>query len=50
MLEHHNTDSRNQTISTQALLIIEREAQKHMEKLISELIHAAFTSDEQSWF
>ncbi len=50
MLEHHNTDSRNQSIPSQTLTLVERQAQKDMEQLIAELIQSAFTSDEQAWF
>lgn len=50
MLEHHNSDGRNQPITSQLKSQINSLTKDQMQRLIAGLLQAAFTTDEQTWF
>lgn len=51
MLEHHNTDTRNnETIPQQTIALVNQQAKDEMEQLVAGLLQAAFTTDEDTWF
>ncbi len=51
MLEHHNTDTRNnEAIPAQTIALVNQQAKDDMEQLVAGLLQAAFTTDEDTWF
>ena len=51
MLEHHNTDTRNNlTLPAQTINMVNEQAKNEMEHLVTGLLQAAFSTDENTWF
>lgn len=51
MLEHHNTDTRNNlTLPAQTINMVNEQAKDEMEHLVTGLLQAAFSTDENTWF